>query len=159
MKRQYVKFFKRDKTPVWELTLKFLKNVIFVGDLIVPFLEDQTIDEVRFYDKEISFIIDGRSRQYKYNQVRAIISHSYSKKKKNVARIKIQFLADDNKKYNIELNENKRNVMISKFSKNTRDFLFQVAKKCPRLTEQRFKQTSPLFSLGIAMLVIFVLVN
>lgn len=144
--KNYEYFFKKDPKPVVELAYKALGQIVLVGDILVPALKSNIIDEVRFYSKDISFIKGGAVTHYKYKEVKAEISHSITvKSKKNDPFIKVRFVADDGKIFNLDLTQKSNTFRTSSFSTHHRDFLFQVASKLPRLREKRFKYRKSYF--------------
>jgi hypothetical protein len=137
--RNHEYFFKKDKKPAIDLTYKVLDQVFIVGDILVPVLKSKIIDEVRFYNKEISFIKDGKITHYKYNEVKAEISHSKERSKRIAPSIKVKFIGDDGKVFDLDLTEKSNTIVRSRFSTQHRDFLYQVASRLPRLKETTFK--------------------
>lgn len=156
--KNYVSFFKRDPKPIIDVACKVLKQVIIVGDIMVPVLKANIIDEVRFYSKDIAFIKNGSITHYKYREIKAEVAHSYDKKRDKTPSIKVRFIADDGKVFNLDLSRNKATMRTSSFASQYKDLLYQVALKLPRLRETKMKAKSYLIELCCAaMLMVIVL--
>lgn len=157
---KYVSYFKRDRKPFVELARNMLKQVIIIGDIIVPILESKLVDEVRFYSKEIVFVRDGEMYDFFYKEVRAEVYHSLNKKAGKEPFVKVRFVTDSGDIFQIELAEESTKLHTASFSEHSRDFLFQIASKFPRIREKRFHRKSYFVELFcVASIMAIVLVN
>ncbi len=156
MTRRYREFvFRRDATPYYDFMAKFLERSLFFGDILVPLVNQNIVDEIRFHRNAISFIKAGEVWTFKNNQVRAIISHSVASKNK-LGNIQIDFVTDNGMKFRLGLIKSPNYLTTPTFSKNRKDFLYRIAKHLPRIKERRLRQASFFSKLVLASILLVI---
>lgn len=141
--------FRRDKKYLFESLRSGLNQLIFVGDIFVPLLDLNMVDELVFYPSKLAIVRNGEVYSYHYSQVK--VEFEYFGKKRNTkdANVLVRIKTREDS-YKFTLDQKKSKPLTANFSIGAKELVYQCAANCSSVKERRVKPRISLISILLA---------
>ena len=145
--------FRRDKKHLFESLRAGLNQLIFVGDIFVPLLDLNMVDELVFYPSKLAIVRNGEVYSYHYSQVKVEFEYYKKGRKTKTADVVVRLKTREDS-YKFTLDQKKSKPLTANFSIGAKELVYQCAAKCSSVKERRVKPSiSPLTILLTAALI------